>query len=307
MNIRSLAFMLGLLAIGASTVRAQDVSVDVVNRSVPILCAEDDNVYIQFLRAGIRHMRIEAVHPPYIDKLTVDNTLPDFTNCDMSADPVFHAQPKREVLFEDQRMKLVLVTQDSFWRPSIATVRVGAEVRQGVHLVQLFWKHRGALETEVIVMYPQDGYWRAKPLPPAALSETAYGSSFLVGPVTFDQRPVVDLTEVTFDPANVTFGVRFRAGGTATLKISPDANRTAVDVEFDPGHTADVPFAALRSMYVASENGDVDIAQWADQGQRRTAPIMQFQTARTNEARFGRDVLWPRNTSAPDMVFRGFR
>ena len=36
------------------------------------------------------------------------------------------------------------------------------------------------------MLYPQDGYWRARPLPPVNLKWSAYGSSFLVGPVEFD-------------------------------------------------------------------------------------------------------------------------
>ena len=34
-----------------------------------------------------------------------------------------------------------------------------------------------------MVFYPPDGYWRIRPLPFADMRWTAYGSSFLVGPV----------------------------------------------------------------------------------------------------------------------------
>ena len=42
-----------------------------------------------------------------------------------------------------------------------------------------------------MVLYPPDGYWRARPLPFEDMRWTAYGSSFLVGPVETQERPIV--------------------------------------------------------------------------------------------------------------------
>ena len=61
------------------------------------------------------------------------------------------------------------------------------------------------------MLYPQDGYWRARPLPPANLKWSAYGSSFLVGPIEFEQRPFVNIREVVFDPNTKTFRLSSRA------------------------------------------------------------------------------------------------
>ncbi len=68
----------------------------------------------------------------------------------------------------------------SFWRPNTVPVRVGDRVEQGFHVVQLWVRFRERAE-EVLVFYPPDGYWRARPLPPPHMRWSAYGSSFLVG------------------------------------------------------------------------------------------------------------------------------
>ena len=89
-------------------------------------------------------------------------------------------------------------------------VRVGDRVETGAQLLQLWTRAQDRAE-EVLVLYPQDGYWRARPLPPANLKWSAYGSSFLVGPVEFEERPFVDIREVVFDPNTKTFRLAVRA------------------------------------------------------------------------------------------------
>ncbi len=90
-------------------------------------------------------------------------------------------------------------TIPNFWRKTIVPVRVGDRIETGVQLLQL-WTRANDRAEEVLVLYPQDGYWRARPLPPANLKWSAYGSSFMVGPIEFKERPLVDIREVVFDP-----------------------------------------------------------------------------------------------------------
>jgi len=45
-------------------------------------------------------------------------------------------------------------------------VRVGSRVESGLHIIQL-WKRFQERAEEVLVFYTADGYWRARPLPPA--------------------------------------------------------------------------------------------------------------------------------------------
>jgi hypothetical protein len=225
----------------------------------------------------------------------------------MSADPVHRAEPRRVTLFETADLQLVGHTFPSFWRPAAVPVRVGARVETGLHLLQLFTKFRERTE-EVLVLYPADGYWRARPLPPEHLSYSAYGSSFLVGPVETVGRPFVDISDIAFDPAARTFRLAFARGGAATLRLDAvDRERIALDVTFDRAITAG-PFAALRSMFVTETNADAGEVAWLAPGGKAwvVAPVMAFGHADVQELWVGRRLPSRHNTSAPDMIFRAF-
>ena len=174
---------LALLLLGAPTARAADaLAVDVVNASEPTQCAEKDNVYLKLQSAEIRRFTIEAAHPAYVGTIVKDRWAPDFTNCDMSSDPAFTFEKRRLTIYETEEWQLVGLTFPSFWRPNQVPVRVGNRVETGFHLLQLWTRYQERAE-EVLVLYPADGYWRARPLPPQNLRWSAYGSSFLIGPV----------------------------------------------------------------------------------------------------------------------------
>jgi hypothetical protein len=295
------------LAMPASAVAADAVAVTVENASTPTLCAETDNVYLKLASSVVRRFAIEAVHPAYAGTIVADHTAPDFRHCDMSADPVHRAEPRRVTLFETADLQLVGHTFPSFWRPAAVPVRVGARVETGLHLLQLFTKFRERTE-EVLVLYPADGYWRARPLPPEHLSYSAYGSSFLVGPVETVGRPFVDISDIAFDPAARTFRLAFARGGAATLRLDAvDRERIALDVTFDRAITAG-PFAALRSMFVTETNADAGEVAWLAPGGKAwvVAPVMAFGHADVQELWVGRRLPSRHNTSAPDMIFRAF-
>jgi len=142
---------------------------------------------------------------------------------------------------------------------------VGDRVEAGVQLLQL-WTRANDRAEEVLVLYPQDGYWRARPLPPANLKWSAYGSSFLVGPIEVDGRPFVNIREVVFDPNTRSFRLQFVRGGSATLRLETlDTERQVLDVTLEPV-SADMPFAALRSMFVTEINNDVAQLGWRLKG-----------------------------------------
>ncbi len=158
------------------------------------------------------------------------------------------------------------------------------------------------------MLYPQDGYWRARPLPPVNLKWSAYGSSFMVGPVEFKERPLVDIREVVFDPNTRSFRLQFARGGGATLRLeSLDTERQVLDVTLDP--VGDLPFAGLRSMFVTEINNDVAHLGWRVKGAPswERQPIMDFKRASAVEVWAGRLVPSRHNTSAPDTVFRDFK
>src|SRR3954464_10266560 len=208
----ALALLFATAAFGAD-----EVSVDVQNASEPIICAEKDNVYVKLISTEVRRFNIEAVHPNYIGTLVNDRAAFDLNNCpDLAAAPYITEQPRRVTIFETPDWQLVGLTIPNFWRKTVVPVRVGDRVETGVQLLQLWVRTQDRAE-EVLVLYPQDGYWRARPLPPVNLKWSAYGTSFLLGPIEHEQRPFVAIKEVVFDPATRTFRLAFTRGGSATL------------------------------------------------------------------------------------------
>jgi len=287
---------------------ADALTVDAVNASEPTLCAEKDNVYLKLQSAAVRRFTVEAAHPAYIGTIVADRWAPDFTNCDMSKDPVFRFEKRRLTIYETEEWQLVGLTFPSFWRGNQVPVRVGNRVETGFHLLQLWTRYQERAE-EVLVLYPADGYWRARPLPPPTLRWSAYGSSFLIGPVEIEGRPFVDIKDVAFDPATKTFTLNFVRGGSATLRLDKlDQERIVLDVALGASIAADRPFAALRSMYVSDGNADVAQIGWRGKGSQTwtQSPVMAFDRASIAELWAGRVAPSRHNTSAPDMVFRNF-
>ena len=304
---RDVLFALALL--GAPTAQAADaLAVDVINASEPTLCAEKDNVYLKLQSGEARHFTVAATHPAYIGTIVQDRWAPDFTHCDMSNDPSFKFDKRRLTIYETEEWWLVGLTFPSFWRGNQVPVRVGNRVETGFHLLQL-WTWRDGRADEVLVLYPADGYWRARPLPPQNLRWSAYGSSFLVGPVETAGRPFVDIRDVAFDPATRTFTLNFTRGGSATLRLDKlDQDRLQLDVTLGAPIAADRPFAALRSMFVTEGNADVaHVGMRIKDGQAWTqTPVMDFKRGSATELWAGRLAPSRHNTSAPDMVFGNF-
>lgn len=288
---------------------ADDLAVDVQNASEPTLCAEKDNVYLKLASPEVRQFKVEAVHPAYIGTIVVDRSAFDLHNCpDLAAAPFITERPRRVTIFETPELQLVGLTIPNFWRKTIVPVRVGDRIETGVQLLQLWVRAQDRAE-EVLVLYPQDGYWRARPLPPANLKWSAYGSSFMVGPIEFKERPFVDIREVVFDPNTKTFRIAFTRGGSATLRLETlDAERQVLDVTLE-GAISDLPFAALRSMFVTEINNDVAQLGWRVKGAQswERSGIMEFRRASAIEVWAGRLVPSRHNTSAPDMLFRDFK
>lgn len=308
----SCRFVLLAVAVG---VDARATEVDFINASRPTACAEEDNVYVKVQqpnsqpssqtssqRTGITSFRLRAVHPPYIANVTQDSTAPDFSHCDMSRDPTFPFTPRKVTLFEDAQIRLVGHTYASFWRPEVVDFRVGSRNEPGLHLVQLI-QRRPQHDVEMLVVYPSDGYWRAKPLPPATLPDTAYGSSFLFGPIQEEGRPFVAIRQIDFDPATLTFRLIFRDGSKGSLQVAA-ATAEGIDLAFtlDPVGT-NRPFAALRSMFVTTAQADVAQAIWPD---KQSTPILEFTQKKSAQARFGRTQPSQHNLSAPDLIFDSF-
>jgi hypothetical protein len=314
LSATALAGTVGCTVIDPARRATMPVQAEFINASQPTLCAEEDNVYVKVVGTGISAFRIVAEHPPYIASVVKDSTDPDFTNCDMSNDPVYKFEPRTVILYEDARTRLVGHAFPTFWRPESVDFRVGDRVERGLHLVQLVrlavpGPEPKPRDVEILVLYPSDGYWRPKPLPPSTLPDSAYGSSFLFGPVEHDGRPYVALREVTFDPVRENFDLVFRDGSRGRLGVSEVSRKQLVlSLSLDRPLAPDRPFAALRSMFVTTDQADVSLVAWnaGAAGTQSTAPVLSFGGIRAPAARFGRSEPSHHNLSAPDIVFDGF-
>ena len=120
---------------------------------------------------------------------------------------------------------MVGLTFADFWRPSTATVRIGDRVEKNMHLLQV-WMIRPMGGEEVLVLYPQDGYWRLRPLAPQGLAPTAFRVVVPGRTGGGGERPIVKIKEVAFDPKTRTFTLAFERGGSATVTMAKtDQNR----------------------------------------------------------------------------------
>ncbi|GAB7529282.1 hypothetical protein PS3A_16910 [Pseudomonas sp. 3A(2025)] len=266
------------------------------------------------LRAeGLRHLRIKALQPDYLDTIDTAVVAPDFSGCNFDGgahptDPAHRFQPRSVVLLDNAEWRIVGLTLPTFWRPQRVPVQIGTRRERGFHLLQVFKKGNGKA-LEAIVLYPADGYWRIKPLPEARFGDGVYGSSFLLGPVEQTPRPVVNIRSIRIALKPLTFHLRFGNGNRAEVRVGEISRRqTVLDVTLSRPSAYAQPFAMLRSMYVAADNADVSEVRWlqspAAAWQARSLPDVR--TLEAMQVRLGRSVPSRHNTSAPDIEFSGF-
>lgn len=272
-------------------------------------CAEMDNVLYRLEGAHVGAFTLRASHPAYLPDLEDDNLAADFTGCDFPEEPIWHyPNPFGTVLYEDERILLRGYRLSHTWRPEDVPFHVGERVVSGLHLTQLFVKTETG-PVEVLVLYPNDGYWRPRPLPPEGREETGFGASVLIGPVEVDRRPLVRFVEIRFDPQTLTYALRFALGGWGLVRVaSVDREATTLEVTLDMPQGAET-FAMLSSMHVAPDNADIARVALRRPGETAwtVSPIDTFRQGEAAAADFGRDVPSRHNASAPDIRFEGFR
>jgi hypothetical protein len=315
MRLQALAFSLLCLASPAlaagSEGLADELAVRVVNKSTPELCAERDNVELDFVSPEVRHLEIQAVHPAYIGMIDTDRWTPDFSACNI---PHAEGALPRKTFFETPTLWLTGLTDPDFWRPANVPIRVGDHVEPGFNYIQLWMLFRERAE-EILVFYPSDGNWRIRPLPFGDMRWTAYGSSFQIGPLEVQDapggpRPVVALKDIAFDPAKKAFTLNFVRGGSATVTVGQvDRDHVTLDVDYSGAMPNNLPFAALRSMYASEANSDVARVAWRERNGKGwgESPILGFPGGEVTELWAGRLTPSRHNLSAPDMDFSHFR
>ena len=173
--------------------------------------------------------------------------------------------------------------------------------------------HRGwsvAVRGTATIVAPSRPYWRARPLPFGNLRWTAYGSSFLIGPVEIQERPLVAFKDVMFDPKTLSFDLAFTRGGSARIAFAAiDQSEIKLDVTYSAAMPEKRAFASLRSMYASERVADVARVAWRAPGASAwdEAPVMSFSGApAVTELWAGRRAQSRHNLSAPDMIFSHF-
>jgi hypothetical protein len=286
----------------------------VANASRVTRCAEEDNVYVKLSGPTLTGMRIEARQPSYIAQLSKDDSAADFSDCHFSdaENPVYHFEPKRLVLWENEQWVLVGNTYKTFWRPNEVPVSIAGKVTTQLHLLQLHKKdvsETTAGRHEFLVFYPPDGYWRAKPIPALPLPSSTYGTSFIVGPVTDAARPFVNVTKVEFVPKDLRFELSYEDGSHGRMQVlEVDRDKLALRYEQDTARGEAQPLAAIRSMYVTPQKADVAevTVRAASDASPVVTTISKFTHSQASEVVFGRSQISKHNPSAPDMWFGEF-
>lgn len=289
----------------------QSSGIDLINHSYRTKCAEEDNIYYTLHSPGIRKFRVEARAVAYLDRVTSEVASPDFSGCNFGHDPLSaNTPPPQDIrLYEDEKIVLQGVVYQNFWRPAFVPLTVaGKLVEIAPQLVQLYKKTPTGLR-QFLVFYPQDGYWRMKPLPPPHLQDVNYGSSFLIGPIEPARRPYVEYTSVGFDPETLTITAELAKGGKAKVHVVDIREGiAAVDINLEGVSSSEEGFAGLRSMYVEPENADSAEIRWksAADSEWHNDRIIDFKSGLATEAVFTRSVYSLHNSTAPDMAVTSF-
>ncbi len=270
-------------------------------------CAEMDNVLAAISGDDIGRFTVTARHPAYMPGPDYASSAADFTDCVFPDEPLFDAEPMTATLYDDGRIRLDGRREIKSWRPEIVPVTVGDRTWPDLMLLQLKIRHDGGW-VEVLVLYPRDGYWRAKPLPFPGLPDTPFGASFLLGPVGHDRRPLVRLSGVRFDPVGLAFDLEFAGGGAGRVRVeSLTPAELRLGVTLDPPVDGQ-PFALVSSMFVAPDNADTGRIAVRPAGTPfwQIFPPVGFPAVAGAEIDLGRDVPSRHNTRAPDLRFGPF-
>ena len=288
LRLACLLFCLAAPALAAGSQNlVNELAVRVVNKSTPELCAERDNVELDFISPDVRHMEIQATHPAYIGMINTDRWAPDFSACNI---PHGEGALPRKTFYEFPTLRLTGLTDPDFWRPANVPILRRRPCRAGLQLhpaVDAFPRARGRNFGDVSV-----GRQLAHPsLPYGDMRWTAYGSSFQIGPLEMQEgpggaRPVVAISDIAFDPAKKAFTLNFKRGGSATVTLKQvDQDHVALDVSYSGAMPDSLPFAAMRSMYTNEGNSDVARIAWREKDGKGwgESPVLSFPGALATE------------------------
>lgn len=173
-------------------------------------------------------------------------------------------KPEKHVtIYRSDDVHIVAVYVEMWWlAPDRMTIHLtNGQTFEGVAYLQVYrpipWNDG---YSQVFVLY-QDGNARLIPVTPDGLDWIPFGTSVILGQTYSDSiRPYTSITQLTIDPERWTMRLLYKDGGSLLLKIKSSYSETQAYVSdiFFTRDTYTLPFATVRSMYVAEGNTDVD-------------------------------------------------
>jgi len=172
------------------------------------------------------------------------------------------------------------------------------------HYLSISKKIEGRNEWPQYLILYCDSYLRILPQPPQGLTKTCFGSSIIVGPAEGIQastcyRPYCDIDSILVDTvgtSSVTIDVWYHNGSTGSLKAY--VNTEEANVEFSLEELLTRPLITLRSMWIDTENCDVDSIS-CEQG--NYSILSSWSNLGSNWFKFYRSHPSVHNNSAPDI------
>lgn len=285
------------------------LGVRVRNQSTAPSCEGPENLVLTFVSETVRRLRIEARHPAFTTALATDADVPSYLGCPTDPAAAMPVAPEGagQVLVETAELRVSGHGAPGFWRAAAVPVKVGDKRFDGLGRLDVALKRNGAVVT-VLQLYPADGSWRLRPLPPPHLARTAFGAAVLIGPVAQERQVLVKPASIAIAATGRTFTLTFEAGGSAEVTLAGvDDQRLSLDTTFAQPVTA--PFAALRAHYVMQGEADITRIAWRSSGSAALgeAPVMSFtDTPDVTLLWAGRLTPTRPAPTAPDLVFSGF-
>ena len=216
MRLSALLFAALALAglVSASAAATLDgLAVEVTNASEPVLCAEKDNVTINFASPEVRRFRIEATHPAYIGGLRQDasraglDRLRGHLGRNLGGSAAAQGHVLRGCRDVAHRLHLrQFLAPERRHVPGRRPGRDGACTSCSSGCGATSAPRRSWSSTRPTAIGASARCRRASRL-------ERLGSSFLIGPVEMEGRPMVSIKDIAFDPKTMTFTLTFAQGG----------------------------------------------------------------------------------------------
>lgn len=307
--VAPLAPVLARLATQSAGAATASLGVLVRNQSTAPSCEGPENLVLTFVSEAVRRLRIEARHPAFTTALATDADVPSYLGCPTgpaAAAPVA-SEGTGQVLMDTAELRVSGHGAPGFWRPATVPVKVGDKAFNGLGRLEVAVKRNGAV-VPVLALYPADGSWRLRPLPPPHLARTAFGAAVLIGPVAQEQQVLVKLASVAIAPTGRAFTLSFAGGGSAEVTLAgvDDQRLTLHAALAQPVAT---PFAALKAHYVMQGEAEITRLAWRSSAAAAfgEAPVMSFtDTPDVTLLWAGRAAPTRPAPTAPDIVFSGF-